>query len=337
MSNPFDQFDGADSEASNPFDQFDSSSKPKKQNKGIAGDIATDLKRGIEQLPGIATGLADIPIAAVTGEAYANKLSNALGGITGFKPSQWSKDAEAEYSPGRQAAKANVDQAWEQNQSPFKDAASGDLSGIGNIAKAYIQNPQQLIGSVAESLPSMAAGGVAGRVAMGLGARGLGAAAGGVGPELPGILSRTIGEKLAPVIAGSGGEGAVMAGQQMDQLSNTDADPRAAAGASLLTGVGGAAIGALGGKVAQKMGVIDPDTAMASGIMRGVNSEAGDQTIKGAIKDGARAWPVAQYLKDCSRNFRSLCLNRYCRTLRRASRGMMVFRVLPLRVRWPVA
>lgn len=50
MSNPFDQFDGSNSSASNPFDQFDSSSAAKpKQNKGIAGDLVTDIKRGVGQ------------------------------------------------------------------------------------------------------------------------------------------------------------------------------------------------------------------------------------------------------------------------------------------------
>jgi hypothetical protein len=58
MSNPFDQFDSVDAGASaNPFDKFDAAPSGKKQNKGIAGDIVTDIKRGIEQIPSIATGL----------------------------------------------------------------------------------------------------------------------------------------------------------------------------------------------------------------------------------------------------------------------------------------
>ena len=182
-------------------------------------------------MPGIATGIADIPIAAVTGQPYASKAADALGEATGFQPSKWAKDAQAEYSPSRQEAAANVDKAWEQNQTPFSDAAKGNFSGIGQIAKSYIDNPQQLVGSVAESLPSMIAGGIAGRAAMGVGARSVSAAAGGVGAEIPGALTRFVGEKAAPVIAGSGGEGAVMAGQQMDQLTQAGADPRTAAAA----------------------------------------------------------------------------------------------------------
>lgn len=79
---------------------------PKKQNKGMAGDVVTDLKRGIEQIPGIVTGLADIPIAAVTGDTYADKAANVLGDITGFQPAKWAKDAEVEYSPKRRVSSA---------------------------------------------------------------------------------------------------------------------------------------------------------------------------------------------------------------------------------------
>lgn len=235
-----------------------------KQNKGIAGDLVTDVKRGIQQIPGIATGLLDIPIGAATGEAYAGKAADALGDITGFKPSQWAKDAEAEYSPGRQAASRNVNQAWEDNATPFADAADGDLRGIGQIAKAYIQNPQHTLGSVVESLPSMVAGGVVGR----------GLAAGS--------------KLVSPVIGAGIGEGAVMAGQQMDQLTEAGVDGRTAAGASALTGIAGGAIGVGGGKIAQALGVVDPETAIAGGATRAIADEVQDKTIKGAIKEGAK-------------------------------------------------
>jgi len=237
---------------------------PKKQNKGIAADLVTDLKRGVEQLPGIVTGVADIPIAAITGDTYADKAANALGGITGFAPAKWAKEAEAEYSPGRVEARRNIDKAWEDNKTPFSDAANGDMSGIGQVAKAYIQNPQQLVGSVVESLPSMIGGAKVGQA-----------------------LTKAAGI-AAPVLAGAGGEGAVMAGQQMNQLTEAGADPRTAAAASAVTGLVGGATGVVGGKLAQRMGVIDPDTAFAGGAMRGVTEEAKDQTIKGMLKEGAK-------------------------------------------------
>lgn len=252
----------ADSQASGGA--FDDLIPKKKQNKGVAGDLVTDLKRGVEQLPGIVTGLADIPIAAVTGEAYADKAANALGGITGFAPAKWAKQAEAEYSPARQTARQNIDQAWEKNQSPIADAAKGDFAGIVNVAKSYIENPQQLVGSVVESLPSMVGGAKAGQ-----------------------LLTKAA-KFVAPTIAGAVGEGGVMAGQQMNQLTEAGADPRMAAAASAATGIAGGAIGALGGKLAQRMGVVDPDTALAGGATRAVAGEAGEQTVKGALMDGAK-------------------------------------------------
>ncbi|MFM7011738.1 MAG: hypothetical protein ACKO0Z_20810, partial [Betaproteobacteria bacterium] len=237
--------------------------EPKKQNKGIMADIGTDIKRGIMSIPGAITGLADIPIAAVTGGAYANKAADAIGDITGFQPSKWSEEAKDEYSPERNAASQKVEQAWADNENPFSKAADGDLSGIGNIAKSYIQNPRHTVGQVVESVPSMLAGGLAGR----------------------GIAAVS---KLSPIVGGAIGEGAIMAGQQMDQLSDTEADPRMAAAASLATGVVGVGIGAAGGKLAQRMGVVDPETALAGGAARGIAGEAVDKTIKGAIADGAK-------------------------------------------------
>ena len=277
--NPFDQFDaeasGASAEA-NPFDQFDSTSKQnKKQNKGILADLATDVKRGVEQLPGAVTGLADVvnPLTYVTGRALVSEGADALGNATGFKPSKWAKDAEAEYSPARQEARKAVDQAWE----------TGDA---GEIAKSYIQNPSHLVGTVAESIPSMVAGGLAGRAALGIGARGVSKAAGGIGPELPGVIARTVGEKLAPAVGAGIGEGAVMAGQDMNQMVDDGVDPRTAGATAAAIGVAGGAIGAMGGKIAQRMGVVDPEMAIAGGATR-ATQEASNGTM-GAVKNAAK-------------------------------------------------
>ena len=79
-----------------------------------------------------------------------------------------------------------------------------------------------------------------------------------------------------------------MAGQQMDQLTQAGADPRTAAAAAAATGVVGGILGVGGGKIAQKLGVIDPDVAMATGALRATTTEAPDQTIKGMVKEGAK-------------------------------------------------
>ena len=245
--------------------------KQKKQNQGIAADLVTDVKRGVEQLPGAVTGLVDIPIAAVTGSPLVSGLADKAGEITGFQPSKWAKQAEAEYSPSRQAGRAEVDKAWEQG-------TASDIAG------AYLKNPMNIVGSVAESLPSMLAGGLAGRAALGIGAA----------QSVPGIIARTVGTKMAPAVGAGIGEGGIMAGQAMQNSLDAGVDPRTAAGYAGATGLVGGALGALGGKVAQKMGVVDPETLIAGGVGRQASNatglsaarEVGKRIAGGAISEG---------------------------------------------------
>lgn len=245
--------------------------KQKKQNQGIAADLVTDVKRGVEQLPGAVTGLVDIPIAAVTGSPLVSGLADKAGEITGFQPSKWAKQAEAEYSPSRQAGRAEVDKAWEQG-------TASDIAG------AYLKNPMNIVGSVAESLPSMLAGGLAGRAALGIGAA----------QSVPGIIARTVGTKMAPAVGAGIGEGGIMAGQAMQNSLDAGVDPRTAAGYAGATGLVGGALGALGGKVAQKMGVVDPETLIAGGVGRQASNatglsaarEFGKRIAGGAISEG---------------------------------------------------
>lgn len=217
------------------------------QNKGTAADLATDLKRGVQQLPGMVTGLLDVPIGLVTGERYAGKAADALGKATGFQPSKWADEARSEYSEGRRKADAEIDKAWEDDKTTGWD-----------VAGAYLSNPGKVAGMVVESLPSMVAGGLAGRGALAA-ARGIGAvtrpaagAAGAAQATRQGIL------------AGAGGEGAVMAGQAMDQIDES-VDARRAGVAALASGVAGAAFGVAGGNMAQRLGVVDPETLIAGG------------------------------------------------------------------------
>src|SRR3990167_5121877 len=109
------------------------------QNTSLVGDLGTDLKRGVQKLPGIATGLADIPVAAITNKRFVDETADKLGEATGFQPSQWAEEARDEYSPERQAGTAEIDQAWE-------DGTAMDVAG------AYASNPGNVAGLVAESL-----------------------------------------------------------------------------------------------------------------------------------------------------------------------------------------
>lgn len=97
----------------------------------------------MQRLPGMAAGLADIPIAAVSGARPVTAAADAIGKATGFQPGKWAD--ETKFSAGHEQGRKAVDEAWEQ----------GD---VGSIAKAYLQNPGYTAGQVAESLPGMVAG-----------------------------------------------------------------------------------------------------------------------------------------------------------------------------------
>ena len=258
--------------------------KQKKQNKGILSDLGTDLKRGVQQLPGAVAGLVDIPVAAVTGNPLVTQLADAAGEATGFQPGKWAKEAESEYSPKRQAGKLAIDEAWNNGKAV-------------DIAASYLNNPENTLGAIIESVPSMLAGGLAGRAALGIGAKAVSSAAGGVGPQIPGMIARTVGEKMAPAVAAGMGEGGVMAGQAMQNSLEAGVDPREAAAYAAGTGILGGAIGAAGGSIAQRMGIVDPDIAMVGGKLIGNTPEAtgkfaaakalGKRVVGGGIAEGA--------------------------------------------------
>lgn len=200
---------------------------PVKQNRSAMGDLATDLKRGVQQFPSAVTGLLDIPVAAATGRALVSEGWGEIGKLTGFQPKRWAEEARAEYTPERQRLKQEA------------DAKEGFTDTLGH----YLQNPSLIAGVVAESLPSVAAGGLTA-----LGLKSVGA--------LGGIARAGI------------GEGSVAAGQSMSNMLDEGVDPRRAAGFSTVAGVGVGALGVGGGKLSQQLGLLDPDTLLAGGVTR---------------------------------------------------------------------
>lgn len=226
-------------------------------NAGLLGDLGTDLKRGALKLPGAVAGLADIPVGIVTGERKVSQWADSVGEATGFQPGKWADEAAKEYSPKRQAGAEEIDKAWEEG-------------GAADIAGAYLRNPGNVAGMVAESLPSMVAGGLAGRAAMG--------------------VAGLAGRSLSPAVAGAAGEAAVSAGQTMDQISD-DVDARRAATAAAATGALTGAFGYAGGRAAQRLGLLDPESAIAGGVAatatdrppRGLAS----RMLAGAMSEGA--------------------------------------------------
>lgn len=253
--NFFDQFDPTTArpegkDGGNFFDQFDPSTAKPVPTGGTLSDLGKSVKAGVQRLPGMVTGLADLPIALATGARPVTAAADALGEATGFQPGKWAD--ETKFSPAYEAGRQNVDETW-------KDGSAGD------IALAYLKNPAYTANQVAESLPSMLAGGVLGRAAMGAGAVAAKAANAATGTAAraatPGVLARTVGEKWAAPVAAGIGEGVVTAGQQMEQATGEDQQRNAVAalGAGALTG----AIGVGAGRVANRLGLETAETAMA--------------------------------------------------------------------------
>jgi hypothetical protein len=257
-------------------DVFGEASPKPKQNTGIAGDIGTALKRGVLQMPGMATGLADIaaaPVSIATGvNRPVSRAADWLGEQTGLQFGKWAEAAGAEYSPEMQQAQQNVEQA------------KGFFPTLGAVA----QNPRVAAQVVAESLPSTIAGGLVARGAMGAvaGAEKLAALRAAAGSADAAVANAARRELLkSGAIAAGIGEGAITAGQQMAQ-TGYDVDPALAAGTALGAGIGTGVIGGLSGRVAgsalgRRLGLSDIETSMAAGTLGENASKAG---IAGAVK-----------------------------------------------------
>lgn len=237
------------------------------QPKGFMSDVGTALKEGTQRLPGALTGLVDIPLGLAGMDRPVSRAAERLGEATGFQPGKWAEQTAQQYSPETQASRAEIDKAWAD-----PDAGALDVAG------AYLRNPRATALNVVQSVPSIVAGGVAGRVA-----------------GLAGLAS-------APARAALG-EGAVMAGQQMDQIDD-QVDPQRAAAAALGTGVVGAAAGAASGRIAARMGVRDLETTLAGGatggaarapgvvgrVAGGAGQEAAEEAAQSAVEQGAQNW-----------------------------------------------
>ena len=250
---------------SNLLDEFDLRSETgKQQNTSLVGDLGTDLKRGVQQLPGVVTGLADVGVGALTGRRVVDETADKIGEATGFQPSKWQEEARDEYSPARQAGTAEIEQAWED----------GDAL---DVAGAYARNPGNVAGLVAESLPQMLAGGAIGRGAL-------------VGGRAAGLIAAPATAAQAArqaIVAGAGGEGAVIAGGTMDQIDR-EVDPRRAALASAGAGVAGAALSGFGARLAQRAGLIDVESALAGGVgqVAGQSPGLARRVAGGALTEG---------------------------------------------------
>jgi len=218
-----------------PKDEFYSKinlAPPKTSLARDVGDIGLSLAQGVVGLPDIVTGLADIPTGGRVGKSVEEAEKAVFGGST--------QDVRAYLqklkSERQQANEANVSKVFEEQ-------------GVGAGIKEAITNPGVVLGTVAESIPSMLGGA-------------------GIARGVAGTVAKQVGKKAAPTIAAGIGEGTVSATQSVEsirQASETGLITPEQAAIGTVAGVLTAGLGVLGGKAAAKLGVADIDVLMAGG------------------------------------------------------------------------
>lgn len=203
----------------------------------------------------------DVGIAALKGAIGVPETAVGLADIvTGGRAGKLAE--EAGFRP--KEAKAILNEYLSPEQQAANKAVS-EAKGFTETAKAALQNPSVIGQQVIESLPSMGAGGLIGR----------------------GLVA---GARIAPWIAGAAGEGIVGAGQAAEQtrqqVESGLITPKQAA-AAMASGIGTAAFGMAGGRIAHRLGIADVDTMLAGGGSALTSKGVAKRIIEGGISEGA--------------------------------------------------
>ena len=202
-------------------------------------DIGGNVGRGAYGLFDSLAGLGDI----ATGGAATPWLAEH-----GLDSQKARATLDAEMSPQARAQRQEV-----QN-------AQGFFPTLG----ALLQNPAYAAGQVIESVPTMVAGGVAGK-GVALGAKALGAV-----------------PKLAGIIGAGSGEGLATAGQQAAQTVQQTGDLTAGqTGLALLSGGLTGLLGAAGARIGRALGVADIDAQLAGSTSVDVAKGLVNRALKG--------------------------------------------------------
>ena len=251
----------------NPFSDPDYGKEEEKGFLGQAKDHAVSfLGKGTVGVGEVAVGLSNMMSDGATGKILSEKLGYdpkaAKNAMTGWQSEQYQQQLKDS---------ANIGNLKIEEGDDFATKVGKKFDNAVDITKNAISNPSLITNTVAESLPSILLGGVLGRAS--------------------GIAN--------PVVAGSVGEAAVMAGSQAEQIRQETVDGRLTADQSLAsvgTGALGGLFGYAGGRLAQKMGLSDVDTAMQTGRL--TTQQVGEEiaktpmraiptaVIKGAISEG---------------------------------------------------
>lgn len=185
-------------------------------------DYGLSLSKGFVGAAEAATGLGDI----VSG----GRVSPAMKSGLGYDPAGRRAELDRMATPEHQQAMQQLDRA----------------QGFAGTLQALRDNPSLIPHAIAESLPSMALGGVAGR-GIALGAKALGAAPG-----------------LAGMVGAGAGEGLVASGQNASRtVQETGGLTLGQTGAAVASGAATGLLGAAGAKIGKALGIGDVDAMLA--------------------------------------------------------------------------
>lgn len=231
-----------------------------------AGDYAQDaavaLGKGIVSIPQAAAGLADIIDSGIQGVGVD-------GEIQGGRVSKNLADIGVDFQTTQDIMGGWYSEATQRQQQELaalpgmstQKSLGENLDSLGQTAGYVMDNPSMALNTIIESLPSLAAGGVVGRGAAALGARGASSAI---------------------------GEGTIMAGQaqaHMERNAEGYTTGQQALGA-LGIGILGGGVGAIGSRLANRAGAVDIDQA-AAGISSQVANKGFKSLAVGTLTEGA--------------------------------------------------
>ncbi|MCE7761072.1 hypothetical protein GQL56_00330 [Pseudomonas putida] len=187
-------------------------------DNSVIGDVGRSLARG-----GVGAGDA---VMGMAGMLSGGRAPQALG----YDTSGIRQHMDQADTPERQASRQALDKA----------------QGFGGTLQALVQNPGNIPHLIAESVPSMLAGGGIGRGVMAAG-------------KLAGLAP-----KVAGIVGAGTGEGIVAAGQQAEQTrQQTGTLTPGQTGLALASGLGTGLLGAAGARIGRKLGVADIDLQLA--------------------------------------------------------------------------
>lgn len=231
-----------------------------------AGDYAQDaavaLGKGIVAVPQAVAGLADIIDSGIQGVGVD-------GEIQGGRVSKNLADIGVDFQTTQDIMGGWYSEATQRQQQELaalpgmstQKSLGENLDSLGQTAGYVMDNPSMALNTIIESLPSLAAGGVVGRGAAALGARGASSAI---------------------------GEGTIMAGQAQAHMERNAEGYTTGQQALGAVGIGilGGGVGALGARLANRAGAVDIDQA-AAGISSQVANKGFKSLAVGTLTEGA--------------------------------------------------